>query len=210
MNQMRAMPHVPLIFISSGGTVYGRPQQVPIPETHPTEPQCSYGIVKLAIEKYLALYHQKDGINYRVLRLGNPYGPGQEENQTQGVIGAFLSCIMSGQPIQVWGDGSVVRDYVYISDAVVALELAEQYQGQKRIFNIGSGNGHSVLEIISAIELVTGEKAKAYFTAKHPLNVPVSVLDNQRRVKEELGWHPQKNLPDDLRAMLAEMEGEGV
>ena len=105
LEQMRFLKNVPLIFISSGGTVYGKPQQIAISEKHPTEPQCSYGIVKLTIEKYLALYHLLYGINYRVLRFSNPYGPGQEENRTQGVIGTFLSRILQGLPIEVWGDG---------------------------------------------------------------------------------------------------------
>lgn len=209
LDQMRAMPDVPLVFVSSGGTVYGRPQKVPIPETHPTEPQCSYGIVKLTIEKYLALYGQTDGLNYRVLRMANPYGPGQEENQTQGVIGAFLSRILRGQRLEVWGDGSAVRDYLYIGDAVVALELAERYRGKERIFNIGSGSGRSVLEIIAAIERVTGEKAATSFTAKRLLDVPVSVLDI-KRAEKELGWCPQTKLEDGLRTTLAWMRGAGV
>lgn len=205
LEQMCAMPEVPLIFISSGGTVYGRPQQTPIPETHPTEPQCSYGIVKLAIEKYLALYHLMHGINYRVLRLANPYGPGQERNRTQGVIGTFLSRILQGQPLEVWGDGSVVRDYVYIGDISSALLQVERYQGKKRIFNIGSAIGHSVIEIIAAIERVSDKKVDVHFSAKREFDVSVSVLDIQRAQKE-LGWQPYTTLDDGLCATLAWMK----
>ena len=187
-----------LIFASSGGTVYGRPQYTPIPETHPTEPTCSYGIVKLAIEKYLALYQLLHGLDYRVLRVANPYGPGQEANRAQGVVGTFLSRVVHDEPIEVWGDGSVVRDYLYISDTVSALLQAAQYQGAERIFNIGSGGGHSVREIIAAVEQVTGKKAKASYTAARKFDVPVSVLDITR-AKTELGWQPKVDLNEGLR-----------
>jgi len=201
LEQMRFLKNVPLIFISSGGTVYGKPQQIAISEKHPTEPQCSYGIVKLTIEKYLALYHLLYGINYRVLRFSNPYGPGQEENRTQGVIGTFLSRILQGLPIEVWGDGSVVRDYVYIRDAIAAFLLVERYQGKERIFNIGSGSGYSVLEIISAIERVTGKKADVHFSGKREFDVPVSIL-NIQRARKELNWQPHTMLEDGLHATL--------
>jgi UDP-glucose 4-epimerase len=187
-----------LIFASSGGTVYGTPIQTPIPETHPTEPTCSYGIVKLAIEKYLALYRLLHGLEYRVLRVANPYGPGQEANRAQGVVGTFLSRVVHDEPIEVWGDGSVVRDYLYISDTVSALIQAAAYRGAERVFNIGSGSGHSVREIITAVEQVTGKKAQASYTAARKFDVPISVLDITRAGKE-LGWQPKVDLNEGLR-----------
>lgn len=187
-----------LIFISSGGTVYGRPLHTPIPETHPTEPTCSYGIVKLAIEKYLALYRLLHGLDYRVLRLANPYGPGQEANRAQGAVGTFLSRVVHDEPIEVWGDGSVVRDYLYISDTISALLRAAAYKGEERIFNIGSGGGHSIREIIAAIEEVTGKTAQVRYTAARKFDVPVSVLDI-KRAQHELGWQPGVHLSEGLR-----------
>jgi UDP-glucose 4-epimerase len=194
-----------LIFASSGGTVYGKPQHTPIPETHPTEPTCSYGIVKLAIEKYLALYQLLYGLDYRVMRIANPYGPGQEANRAQGVVGTFLSRVVHDEPIEVWGDGSVVRDYLYISDTVSSLLLAANYQGAERIFNIGSGGGQSVREIIAAVERVTGKKAQASYTAARKFDVPVSVLDIAR-ARKELGWQPEIDLNEGLRLTLAHIK----
>jgi UDP-glucose 4-epimerase len=194
-----------LVFVSSGGTVYGRPQHTPITETHPTEPTCSYGIVKLAIEKYLALYHLLHGLDYRVLRLANPYGPGQEANRAQGVVGTFLSRVVQDEPIEVWGDGSVVRDYLYISDTISAMLQVAGYQGAERIFNIGSGGGHSVREIIAAIEQVTGKKAQARYTAARKFDVPVSVLDITR-ARNELGWQPKIDLNAGLRLTYARIK----
>lgn len=205
LEHMRFLKNIPLIFISSGGTIYGKPQIIPIPETHPTEPQCSYAIVKLAIEKYLVLYHLLYGINYRILRLANPYGPGQEANRNQGLIGAFLPNILGGRPIEVWGDGSTVRDYFYIGDAIEALLLAEHYPGDQRIFNIGSGKGHSIKEIIAALEDVTGKKANVHFTAKREFDVPVSILDI-RLAQRELGWCPSTVLDEGLRMTMDWLE----
>lgn len=204
LEQMRAHPAAKLLFVSSGGTVYGTPRQTPIPETHPTEPVCSYGIVKLAIEKYLALYRLLHGLDYRVLRVANPYGPGQEANHAQGVVGTFLSRVLHDQPIEVWGDGSVVRDYLYISDTVQALLKAARYDGEERIFNIGSGQGHSVREIIGAVEQATGKAARASYTAARKFDVPVSVLDIARAGRE-LGWQPEVDLNEGLRLTLAHL-----
>ena len=204
LEQLRGR-NIPLIFISSGGTVYGTPQHTPIPETHPTEPTCSYGITKLAIEKYLALHQLLHGLDYRVLRVANPYGPGQEANHAQGVVGTFLSRVMHDEPIEVWGDGSVVRDYLYISDTVSALLQAAAYRGTQRIFNIGSGGGHSVREIIAAVEQVTGKKAKVSYTAARKFDVPVSVLDISR-ARSELGWQPEVDLHEGLRLTLAHIK----
>lgn len=190
-----------LIFVSSGGTVYGTPQHTPIPETHPTEPSCSYGIVKLTIEKYLALNHHLHGLNYRVLRVANPYGPGQEANRAQGVVGTFLSRVVHDEPIEVWGDGSVVRDYLYISDTIAALLQAAANEGDERIFNIGSGSGHSLREIIAAVEQVTGKTAQVRYTAARKFDVPVSVLDIAR-ARKELGWQPKTDLNEGLRLTL--------
>ena len=207
LDQLRGRDGVRLIFVSSGGTVYGVPRQTPIPETHPTDPTCSYGIVKLAIEKYLALYRMLHGLDYRILRLANPYGPGQEANRAQGVVGTFLYRVTHGEQIEVWGDGSVVRDYLYISDAVSALQCAAAYRGDARIFNIGSGRGHSVREILGAVESVTGTRATVRYTPGRKFDVPVSILDITR-AQAELGWQPAISLADGLRLTYSAITGK--
>lgn len=204
LDQLRYMPKVPIIFLSSGGTIYGIPKQIPIPENHQTQPQCSYGIVKLAIEKYLSFYHLTYGINYRIIRLANPYGPGQL-NLKQGVIGAFLLRVLKNEQLEVWGDGTIVRDYVFISDTINALLLAADYQGNERIFNIGSGSGRSILEIINTIENITGKKTKTIFSIKREFDVSVSVLDIGLAEKE-LGWKPIISLDKGLRETLEWMK----
>ena len=107
-----------IVFVSSGGAVYGTPAALPVPEDSPEKPESSYGITKLAIEKYLELFHRLYGLNYVILRPSNPYGERQNPDGDQGVIAVFLGKIAKGQAIDIWGDGSNVKDYVYIGDLI--------------------------------------------------------------------------------------------
>ena len=102
-----------LVFSSSGGAVYGRPRNVPLDEDHPVVPLSAYGVTKLAIEHYLRIEEAQHGLPYRILRLSNPYGPGQSPKGAQGVIAVFAYRALLGQPVSLWGDGSVVRVFVH-------------------------------------------------------------------------------------------------
>ncbi len=113
-----------VVFASSGGTVYGRPQGGSIAEDHPANPITSYGVIKLAVEKYLGLFDHLHGLDYTALRISNPYGPYQDPGGQQGAVPVFLNRLRTGRPVTIWGDGSVVRDYLYVSDLVDALLLA--------------------------------------------------------------------------------------
>jgi UDP-glucose 4-epimerase len=190
-----------VIFISSGGTIYGVTGSAPVTEEHPTDPISAYGIGKLAIEKYLHLYHHMHGLDYCILRVANPYGAGQKGANGQGVIGAFLHRIASGEPIEIWGDGKVVRDYIYIDDVVSALIAAGNYQGRQKLFNIGSGQGHSVNEIIDTIETRLGVTVTKNYKPGRAVDVPVNVLDITRATKE-LGWSPKVNLEAGIGLMV--------
>ena len=139
-----------VVFLSSGGTVYGNPVFTPIAETHPTNPICSYGINKLAIEKYCFLYQQLYGLDTVILRLANPYGERQRLDSGQGVVPVFLGRALRNQPLEIWGDGSTIRDFLYISDVIDAITSACLYEadGSQNLFNIGSGKGISLNELI--------------------------------------------------------------
>jgi len=187
-----------IIFLSSGGTVYGQPTTLPIVEAHSTNPRCSYGIVKLAIEKYLSLYHQLYGLNYVVLRLSNPFGEYQSVKARQGAVAVFLGRALCGQPVEIWGDGSVVRDYVYISDAVSALS--------KALFNDQTtGNIYSVVSGESVSELETAFLIKGL--ANRPLDVEFKPGNNLSRPKipipdtfslRNLNWQPKISFKEVL------------
>ncbi|EJL58064.1 nucleoside-diphosphate-sugar epimerase [Rhizobium sp. CF122] len=186
-----------VVFVSSGGTVYGPPQQLPILETHPTAPVSSYGITKLAIEKYLHLFYTLHGLEYSVLRLANPFGERQRVMASQGAVAVFLGKVLRGQPVEIWGDGSVVRDYIYISDVIDALIAAAFQEADERIFNIGSGRGYSLNELLDGIERVTGLKADRRYLPGRPFDVPASVLSIER-ARRALDWAPKIDFDDGL------------
>ena len=188
-----------LVFVSSGGTVYGVPAAVPIPETAPTEPISAYGIQKLAIEKYLALYQRRHGLDSIVLRVANPFGPLQRARRSQGVVAAFIECALTGVPLEVWGAGDVVRDFVYVQDVAEALVLAAEYSGPRRVFNVGSGRGMDLITIVRGLEEVLdrGTLPRIHHPAR-AVDVPVNILDIGL-IEREMGWRPRTPWKEGLR-----------
>lgn len=186
-----------IVFISSGGTVYGKPRYTPINETHPTDPLVSYGITKLAIEKYLLMYQHLHAIKPVILRVANPFGERQRVATAQGAVGVFLHRALKREQINVWGDGSVTRDYVHISDVADAFLKAIEYSGQESIFNIGSGRGTTLNELLVTIEKCLGTDVARHYSAGRSFDVPVNVLDISLAVRE-LGWRPQVSLQDGI------------
>lgn len=194
-----------VVFVSSGGTIYGIPNQVPTPESSPTNPITAYGISKLAIEKYLGLYEYLHGMEYRVLRVANPFGPYQSALKSQGVVAAFLIRALSGKRIEIWGDGSIVRDYIFVDDVVDALLRVAIHEGPSRIFNIGSGEGRSLAGVIDVIEKLLGNKISVDFRPGRLVDVPVSILDNAL-AQEELDWKPRISFEIGMRETIKWME----
>lgn len=182
-------PQSKLLFASSGGAVYGIPQSVPLDEEHPTLPIGAYGVTKMAIEHHLRIAETLYGLQYRTLRLSNPYGEWQRPHGIQGVIAVFAHRALHGTPLDVWGDGSVVRDFVYAADVGRAFVAAAQHQGLGRIFNIGDGAGHSVNHIIRTLEHLLGRTVERRVLPARPFDPPINVLDI-RRARDELNWQP--------------------
>lgn len=191
-----------ILFASSGGTVYGIPNQIPISESHPTDPVCSYAVGKLMVEKYLHLYHVLNGLNYCVLRIANAYGEGQRPFGSQGAVAVFLRKAMDNEVVEVWGDGSVVRDYVYVGDVIDAFLKALSYEGEHRLFNIGAGEGRSVNELLSAIESVMGRPVSRKYVRGRDFDVPMNVLDISK-AHMVLGWEPKTRFLEGLARVLA-------
>lgn len=194
-----------VIFLSSGGTVYGPAQHLPIAETHPTNPICSYGITKLAVEKYLCLFHQLHGLDFMILRVSNLYGERQRIIASQGAIAVFLGRALLGERIEVWGDGTVVRDYIHISDTIAAMLAAMNYQDTERILNIGSGQGTSLNQILHELEYILGRRVDRSYSKGRAFDVPASVLAIDR-AKSALNWEPRMTLAEGLKRTLTWME----
>jgi UDP-glucose 4-epimerase len=193
LNAMVAHKIRKIIFISSGGTVYGTPRYVPIDERHPTDPMVSYGITKLAIEKYILMFKRMHGIQANILRVANPYGPRQRVETAQGAVSVFLHKALKNQPIEIWGDGNVTRDYIYISDVADAFLRAVEYSGEESVFNISSGVGTSLNYLVELIGEVLGRKLECHHLAARQFDVPVSILSNELAASR-LGWSPQLTL----------------
>ncbi len=193
-----------IIFPSSGGTVYGVPHEIPIKEDHPTNPTSSYGIGKLIIEKYLNMYWTLYGLDYCVLRIANAYGERQRPTATQGVIPVFLERGLRNQEITVWGDGSVIRDYIHVTDIARALTKVVTYSGGTKIFNIGSGQGHNLKEVIHIIESITGRQIQVKYTDARSFDVPINVLDITR-AGNDLKWTPTVSLQEGIARMYTWM-----
>lgn len=190
-----------LVFVSSGGAVYGVPETVPISESHATNPVSFYGVSKLAIEKYLHAYSVSSQLNYVVMRLSNPFGPGQVNTKGQGLIPTIIERALLNETLSIWGDGTSIRDYIYIDDAVAGLSSAISYKGKKSVFNIGSGFGTSVLELVAHIEEITGKKISLEFQPKRAFDAPVNLLDISL-AKSELSWDPKTKLLKGLEATV--------
>ncbi len=179
-----------IIFASSGGTVYGIPEEIPIREDHATQPTSAYGISKLAIEKYLHLYWVLHKLDYRVLRVANVYGERGPMAGSQGVIGSFLESIHRQQALRIWGDGSVIRDYIHVSDVVNAMIDVAAYEGRLKVFNIGGGRGYSLNDIIGLMEVATQQPIECTRLPGRAFDVPANVLDISQ-AREHLNWQPR-------------------
>jgi UDP-glucose 4-epimerase len=207
LNAMVAKKVHKIIFISSGGTVYGIPKYLPIDEQHPTDPLVSYGITKLMIEKYLHIFESLHGIKAITLRVANPYGERQRIETAQGAVGVFLHNALKGIPIDIWGDGSVRRDYICISDVAEAFLKAVNYEGSNRVFNISSGQGTSLNELIALLESVLGKTIERRYLAARPFDVPVSILSNQL-AHEQFQWTPLTSMSEGISRTAVWMEKE--
>jgi len=193
-----------LLYVSSGGTVYGVPQETPISEDHPTNPVSSYGITKLASEKYVAMYAGIAGVRHCVVRPSNVYGPGQRTTIGQGVIGVMARRALAGQTLEIWGSGESIRDYLYIDDMVSATLALLEYDGDCQTFNISSGAGVSVLEIVSALRDALGGQLQLQHTPDRGFDVPNNVLDSSR-LQQETGWRASVDLAVGIQRTVDHM-----
>lgn len=197
---MRAAGLRKMVFLSSGGTVYGIPQFNPVAESHPLRPICSYGIVKVAIENYFHMEHALHGLQHVILRASNPYGPRQGHTGIQGIIGTHLWRIARGEPVEVWGDGSVVRDFIHVRD-LAELCVKAVMSDVSGCYNAGSGEGTSVSEVVGCIDRTVQATGNApvrpVYKPGRGFDVPRVVLDISR-AKADLHWKPRTGLDEGI------------
>ena len=196
-----------IIFISSGGTVYGTPEYLPLDEKHPTNPIVSYGITKLAIEKYLRLYRDLHDIKPVILRVSNPFGSKQRVESAQGAVTAFIHKALRKEPIEIWGDGSVTRDYLHVSDVAEAFFKALDYQGDELIFNISSGRGTNLNELLDIISNSVGQQVEKVHLPGRDFDIPSNILCNKLAAKE-LDWVPELSMEQGIRRTIQELQEE--
>jgi UDP-glucose 4-epimerase len=200
-----AQPAARIVFASSGGTVYGALSTIPATEDHPLRPMSAHGVSKLAVEGYLEVACREARLSSISLRIGNLYGPGQSRDRMFGAVTQFASRALSGQPIRIFGDGSVTRDYVFIDDVVSAL-IAAGNSDHTGPFNIGTGVGHSLNDIAEIVAAEAGHALAVERLDGRPFDVPVSILDSSR-AHTALGWRAQMRFNGGVRKTLDAIRG---
>lgn len=181
------------VYVSSGGTVYGHTEDALLSESAPTHPICSYGVVKLAIEQYLSLYRKLHGIDYVVVRLANPYGAWQRPLTGQGLVATLIYKALKGEPIEVWGSGENVRDYIYIDDAVAGLMAAADHGQAGEIYNLSTGIGTSINQLIALIGATLKIQVGVRHAPARSVDVERNVLDSSKLLSAS-GWRSKTTL----------------
>ena len=196
-----------IIFVSSGGTVYGEHECSPILESDSKDPICNYGIIKELIEKYLNLYSLYYGIDYKVLRLANPYSEVVKKGKKQGIIPILIEQLMNNETIKIWGDGNDVRDYIHIQDAIAAILKVIDYDGDEKIFNVGTGVGCSINDLIELIkeEMQISTISVSYVEGRK-CDVKNNIL-NKKKKKKEMNWEPEITLKKGIQKVIDMKKG---
>jgi len=185
-----------IVFSSTGGAIYGECDG-PAPEDHAREPLAPYGVSKLAAEEYIAAYNRLYGSTHVALRYGNVYGPRQDPHGEAGVVAIFMNALRDGKTPRIYGDGKQTRDYVFVGDVVAASLAAAAHDGG--VFNVGTGNETSVLDLYERVQRASGIEREAEFADARPGELQRSVLDPSLAARE-LGWKPEHSLDDGLSA----------
>lgn len=196
-----------IIFLSSGGTVYGSAETRLITERHPTAPIGVYGAAKLAAETYLRALTAQSQTAYVNARVSNPYGPNQTQGRKQGVIPIFLRKVLDGELCEVWGDGTSVRDYIFIEDVATAIMLLTTRPVASGCYNVASSVGVSINDLLLLIEEISGKKANVTRSEPRSFDVQRSVLSTDK-IFRAVRWKPDISLREGLLLTLQALKSE--
>ena len=191
-----------VVFVSSGGVVYGEPDMYPTPESAPKRPVSPYGVSKLAGEYYLDYYRAVHGLDYVALRYGNVYGPGQDPHGEAGVVAIFCNRLIDGEPLDIYGDGEQTRDYVYVEDVAAANLIAADMPLDNgagidaRAYNVATGEATSVNRLATLLEGIVGARPGRVHRDSRTGELRQSVLSTARM--RAMGWSPAHTLREGL------------
>lgn len=198
LDVMQEFPGRRLIFVSSGGALYGNPKIELAPETHPSTALSYHGAGKMALESFLVTFSRLTGTNLTVLRPSNLYGPGQPLKSGFGLVRTMLQHIRQGTTMEIWGDGETVRDLLYVDDMVNACcKVLAKGDARGEVFNVGAGTGHSINQIRQLAEQVTGRPLAVVYRPRRQMDVTRIVLDCSK-IRLKLGWAPTVPLTEGL------------
>ncbi len=190
-----------VVYISTGGAVYGEPVYLPCDEAHPVDPLCPYGATKHTMEHYLFMYRQSYGLDYTVLRYPNVYGPRQDPHGEAGVVAIFAGQMLTGRQVTINGSGEQERDFVYVGDCVRANLIALD-AGSGQIYNLGWGIGTSVNEIFAQMKDIIGYKSEAVY-GPPKLGETFKIYLDASKARRDLGWEPWVKLREGLEQTVA-------
>ncbi len=189
-----------ILVVSSGGTVYGNPRQLPICEEHPTNPVSPYGITKLAIEKYALMLHHSHQVPVVIVRPSNPFGAFQLPFRGQGFVANAIACILENRKLEVFGNGEIVRDYLPVEDLAVGIAACLFNGRSGEIYNLGSGVGRTTKDILDALSVFARSRSMTIDmdeVPKRPFDVTQNVLDS-RKAHQHTGWKSESNFYNAL------------
>lgn len=186
-----------LLFVSSGGAIYGNPDRLPADESQLPSPLSNHAAGKLALESFFSSFAHAHQTSFAILRPSNLYGPGQPLRPGFGLVRTVLERVLRSEPVEVWGDGNAVRDYLYIDDAADACVRLLDAPRATGVFNAGSGAGVSILRLVELVERATGRAVPLTFRPARGTDVRAIVLD-AARLREATGWTPRVDLERGL------------
>ena len=205
---MRSHGRRRIVYLSSGGTVYGNPDHLPVPESHPLRPICAYGVGKVAAEHHLRILADAGMLDPVVVRASNPYGARQASSRAQGFIGVAMSRLLAGSPLQLWGDGSQVRDFLHVDDLIRLLVAAIRSE-TCGVFNAGGGGGHRLDAVCALIERAAGAPLRIERLPARRFDVRGIVLDIDA-ARRAFEWSPRIPLQDGIQRTWDALSRTGV
>ena len=204
---LQDFPQTHLIYFSSGGTLYGNPAIFPVTESAPMRPVSFYGAGKAAQELFLQILRDQ-GMPITILRPANAYGPNQPLKSGFGLVRTVLEHLNHGTNIEIWGDGEAVRDYVFVDDIASACQILIDRHDDCETYNVGSGMGHSINELIALAEKISGRSPRVIHRPSRQTDVSKVVLSIDKL--QALGWRPATSLETGLRQTWAWLRKYGT